>query len=86
MDKYPTTLADYIEDNISRLSQLGNIVERILTLIDQLHALDIFHGYLHTANIVLKPNTGDVRIIDFGESRRISRMDRKDIMYFNQFF
>jgi len=77
----------YIEDNnIVELSQLGDVPNKILDLIDQLHSLDIFHGDLHTSNIVFNPETDDVRLIDFGESRRISQMSKKDISYFNEFF
>jgi serine/threonine protein kinase len=87
MVKYPTNLADYIEENnFHQLSQLNQIPNQIMVLIDQLHLLDIFHGDIHTGNIVLNPETNDVKIVDFGESRRISRMKQSDIKFFNEVF
>jgi tRNA A-37 threonylcarbamoyl transferase component Bud32 len=56
-----------------------------MSFINHLHSLNVYHGDLHTHNIVINPDTGDIRIIDFGESRLINELSDKDIKYFNKF-
>ncbi len=86
MERYPFTLGNYIEKNkFTELSELENLQQYIIKLIDNLHEKNILHGDLHSHNIVLNPDNMDVRIIDFGESRLIDELDDDDIEYFNKF-
>lgn len=61
------TLRDLIET--SRLSELTlrNLLVVILTILGRLHQRGIFHGDLHTENIIIQPD-GLIKIIDLGES------------------
>lgn len=86
MEKYPMTLGEYIESNdIKSLDEILTFKNLIDEQIEKLHSIGIFHGDLHTSNIVLNPETNDVRIIDFGESRFIDDLNADDIDYFNEF-
>jgi tRNA A-37 threonylcarbamoyl transferase component Bud32 len=81
MKKYPLTLQQYIESG-------GNVEKykkKIDSLIHKLHEMNIFHGDLHTENIVLDSDNGDVRLIDFGESIYIDQINEYDINHFNDF-
>lgn len=86
MEKYHFTLGEYIENNkFTKLSEIGELQQIVIKLIDDLHSHNILHGDLHSHNIVLNPDTMDVKIIDFGESRKIDEMNDNDIEYFNNF-
>jgi tRNA A-37 threonylcarbamoyl transferase component Bud32 len=86
MIKYQMTLAQYIEEqNLTHLSQLGGIFDKIKELIEYLHKKNVFHGDLHTHNIVLNMEPIDVRIIDFGESMLLSKISEENISYYNNF-
>ena len=70
---YPTDLGDYIENNdITTVQELNDklgfdIENQISSMIDKIHSLGILHGDLHAKNIVINPQTKDVRIIDFDD-------------------
>ena len=58
-------LGTYIDINkITTLEMLGEITGRIENLINKLHDNGIFHGDLHVNNIVIDPETKEVRLID----------------------
>lgn len=82
--KYPMDLGTYIDINkITTLGMLGDIPERIENLINKLHDNGIFHGDLHVNNIVIDPETKEVRLIDLDsraphpKSRWIKKMKKK---------
>ncbi len=83
--KYPTDLGEYIDKNKIKShdelkEKLGfDISKRIDPMITELHENDILHGDLHTKNIVINPDTKDVRIIDFAYCSSISRMTKRDM-------
>jgi tRNA A-37 threonylcarbamoyl transferase component Bud32 len=86
-ERYETTLEDYIVDNnITKLEQLGIIPTLIYKLIDRIHKLGIVHGDLHTNNIVINTKNNDVRLIDFSESKWVSDMDEACIINYNVLF
>jgi serine/threonine protein kinase len=73
MTKFPTDLGEYIENNniysIDDLNQnLGfDIQNRISNMVDELHRHNILHGDLHERNIVIDPDTKDVKLIDLDD-------------------
>ena len=83
--KYPTDLGDYIDENDIKseeelIDRLGfNITKLIDDMITVIHNIDILHGDLHAKNIVINPDTKDVRIIDFAECSSISSMTQRDM-------
>jgi len=90
MKKYPMTLFEYQEkNNIENEIELDEIPEKINILIDKIHKLGIFHGDLHSNNILIDPSNMEVRIIDFGKSVLIEDLeDNSDyyIKYYNDFW
>ncbi|ARM75792.1 Kae1-associated kinase Bud32 [Acidianus manzaensis] len=62
------TVKDYLCSNKEiNLEKLG---EQIGEIIGKLHKAKIAHGDLTTNNLIIKPNTNDIFIIDFGLSKR----------------
>jgi serine/threonine protein kinase len=94
IEAYPMTLKDYIQENcILDEEELGDIPQKIKTLIEKVHSLGIVHCDVHPGNIVLKPldSSGsnpdyfEVRLIDFELSRWIDSIwldDMEDFMSF----
>ncbi len=81
MRRYPMTLAAYIEANdITSVEQLGDIAAAIDDKIGRLHDLGIVHMDLHTQNIVIDPESGDVRLIDLGMSRWLADLHEGDML------
>jgi PAS domain S-box-containing protein len=62
---YPMPLASFLRLAIDLVDIVGRI-----------HSANIIHKDLNPGNIVLNPNTGVVKIIDFGISTRFSRTDQ----------
>jgi serine/threonine protein kinase len=94
IEAYPMTLKDYIQENcILEEEELGDIPEKIKSLIDKIHSLGIFHCDIHPGNIVLKPidlidsnpNDFEVRLIDFELSRWIETLSIDDMEDFMSF-
>lgn len=86
MHRYPLTLAAYIEQNdITSVEQLGWIAAAIDDKIAALHNLGIVHMDLHTQNIVIDPESGDIRLIDLGMSRWIRDLHEGDMLDCVQF-
>lgn len=50
------------------------MVRQLIFLVDSLHSIDIFHGDLHTQNIMLDSNENPF-FIDFGKSKNMSDMN-----------
>ena len=82
---YPTDLGDFIDENEIRTGEelnerLGfDISKKIDDMILMMHEKDILHGDLHAKNIVLNPETKDVRFIDFVKCKKISTMTKDDM-------
>jgi serine/threonine protein kinase len=62
--KYPMTLEEFRDQG----GDIEEFEDRINKLIKDLHFLGIFHGDLHANNIVIDPDNGLIKIIDFGKS------------------
>lgn len=80
MKLYDYNLSDFVWDN--RLKKLpDSIATKINDTIDKLHSLDIFHGDLHSGNIVINKDGTDIRLIDFDDRYfgHISKLDEKKI-------
>lgn len=89
IEKYTTTLAEYMDtQNISADNLPRSITDQIDSLITTLHGKDILHGDLHAENIIYDKNKigREIRLIDFGESKHISKLNKVDISYYNKFW
>lgn len=78
MEKYPTDLMDYAEEG-------GDIEEfepKIDDLIERLHELGLIHGDLHARNIVVNPETGVVRLIDFEHTQYLDEINYEEVSAF----
>jgi tRNA A-37 threonylcarbamoyl transferase component Bud32 len=64
MEKYPTTLLQYHDAG----GDISPYKKKISELVNRLHDIDILHGDLHGNNIVINPETEEVKLIDFGRS------------------
>jgi len=70
MDKLHETIID-----VCRKDLTYNDVN-LLHVIDNMHSINIFHGDLHSANIMRK-STGEPMIIDFGKSKTMPEGDEE---------
>jgi PAS domain S-box-containing protein len=61
-DFCPMPLSTFLELAIALTDTLG-----------QIHAANVIHKNINPSNIVFNPNTGDIKIIDFGIATRFSR-------------
>ena len=67
------TLKDYFEDDFSdrmNLYKRYNIIKQIVSGLRYAHEHNIYHGDLHTNNIMIEKSSGLVKIVDFGTSFR----------------
>lgn len=81
IEKYPTTLLDYFDND----GDIKQYIPEIKRQIEKMHSLGIIHGDLHGNNIVINPDTNDVRLIDFGKSYYIHEIDDDVIDELNVF-
>lgn len=79
--KYPMTLSGYV-DNGGDLKRFQPHIEK---LINTIHHNKVLHGDLHSDNIVVNPETNEVKIIDYGRSRYFSEVTPSVIQQFNEF-
>lgn len=85
LENYGNTLVMILEDfgaeSLARLFQYRNfeladilgLASKIITIIGYIHAANIMHKDINPSNIVMNPQTGEVKIIDFGISTILSR-------------
>ncbi|WP_254564123.1 AAA family ATPase [Oscillatoria sp. HE19RPO] len=85
LQKYQNTLAMFVEDFGGEslkhwLSERSFTLEEFLHLalaitegLGQIHGANIIHKDINPSNIVFNPNTGQVKIIDFGISTQLTR-------------
>jgi predicted ATPase/serine phosphatase RsbU (regulator of sigma subunit)/tRNA A-37 threonylcarbamoyl transferase component Bud32 len=85
LEKYHNTLVMFIEDfggaslKILRenhqfsLEEFLSIARKVATSLGQIHEAKIIHKDINPANIVIHPETQQVKIIDFGISTRLTR-------------
>lgn len=88
LKKYPHTLESYHEHIINTNTMGENIIQIMKNLekqIEKLHSHDIFHGDLNLCNVLVDPESKDVRLIDFEYSVFISKINQNDIIFFNEF-
>lgn len=67
------SLAAYVQDTELSLLELLPILIQLAGHLGDIHARQIIHKDIKPQNIVLNPNSNEVRFIDFGISTRLSR-------------
>lgn len=67
------SLAQWRGDRCLTLEEFLPIAIQIADCLEQIHAAHIIHKDINPANIVLNPETGQIKIIDFGISTILSR-------------
>ena len=67
------SIADYARSTKIELAEFLVIAIRIADILGNLHAKNIMHKNITPGNIIINPSTGEIRIIDFGISAKLSR-------------
>jgi serine/threonine protein kinase len=85
LEKYQNTLVMFVEDfggeslkiltknKPFSLGEFLSIAIKVATRLGQIHSAQIIHKDINPANIVLHPETQQLKIIDFGISTRLTR-------------
>ncbi len=68
-----TSLKQWLEEHPFNLNKNLEILIKICVILGELHAQNIIHKDINSANIVIHPQTQQVKIIDLGISSRINR-------------
>ncbi len=55
------------------VSQFLSLAIRVVEILGQIHSQNVIHKDLNPSNLLLNPETGELRIIDFGISTQLSR-------------
>lgn len=73
------TLFKFLKDTLQEPSenQLSFIGEKLGNAVSKVHKAGILHGDLHINNVLITKK-GDLKIIDFGEAVRVSKLKNKD--------
>lgn len=66
-------IADYARSTKIDLAEFLVIATKITDILGRLHAKNIMHKNINPENIIINPSTGEIRIIDFGISAKLSR-------------
>jgi len=74
LEKYPKTLSD--------VTGWSNYKKKAVELLNKLHSLEIVHCDIYEHNIVVNPDTNDVKLIDFGLSEWYNDIKGENINYY----
>jgi len=80
IELYPFTLGD-IPINRRKI-----YVDSIKNKLMQLYNMGIFHGDIHEENIVINPDTQQVRLIDFGQSKFLNEITPDFLLRYDMYF
>jgi tRNA A-37 threonylcarbamoyl transferase component Bud32 len=75
---YPETLNDLYQDK-KRKNELIYCLHQVKILLTKLHDNDLLHCDISEENIVYNSSTKDVKLIDFGMSKKISLLNIENI-------
>lgn len=76
MEHFGISIEEYLsifEKKILPLQDFYTLAIKLVNILDQLHEHDIVHKDLVPRNILIDPESGDLRIIDFSNSSELSR-------------
>lgn len=82
-DLYPETLTDLIKN---KNQELPECLQKVHQLLNILHENDVLHGDISEDNICYNAATKDVKIIDYGMSKRISSIKNIDINEYQELY
>lgn len=71
--------------NSMKYFELKPYKQQMLTLIQELHNLGIYHGDIHEDNFVLDPVEDKLYLIDFGLSKWIHNITEKELLEENMY-
>lgn len=83
MNKYETTVGEYLANNDPSREEEEIITRKCKLLVQKLHDKGILHGDLHDDNIVCDEDLEEFRIIDLENATFIQLIDDRYIMYYN---
>jgi PAS domain S-box-containing protein len=67
------SLRSWLSDRIFNLEEFLNIAIQLTSILGEIHQHNIIHKDINPSNILLNPNTGQVKIADFGLATVLSR-------------
>ncbi len=67
------SLSSYLEKNRIPIDEFLSIAIKITDALDSIHSLQIIHKDINPSNIVINPQTGEIKLIDFGISTVLTR-------------
>lgn len=70
-------------DNLDQI--LDYFYTKVDDMIDIIHSRNMIHGDLHSDNVIVDPETGDCKIIDFGRSYFIKELNDDKILKLGEF-
>ncbi|RPI68086.1 MAG: hypothetical protein EHM43_05955, partial [Ignavibacteriae bacterium] len=76
----PLSLRAMIRDGSVTRRKAWYIMRGIVAALDELHGMNIVHGDLHPGNIIVNPETNDVKLIDLGLSFVIGQASQTESM------
>ena len=79
-------LKSFILQNTVSLETKQNICKKVLSALNCLHKKSIAHRDFNVNNILINPNTFDIKIIDFGLSQIISEFENFNVLEGNSKF
>src|SRR3989338_4593133 len=80
IELYPLTLDDI------PINKRKFYVNAIKNKLMELYNLNIFHGDIHEENIVINPETEQVRLIDFGRSKFFNEITPNFLLRYDMYF
>lgn len=82
-EAWPNTISDLLESNHPLVKEYLVKAKDVLT---KLHSTGILHRDISEDNIACNTETGEVRFIDFGMSRKISSIEEVDVEYYQDLY
>ena len=76
MEQFGISLSQYLasfENQVLPLDRFFPIAKRMVTILGHVHDNKIVHKNIAPANILIEPNSGELRLIDFGSASELSR-------------
>jgi serine/threonine protein kinase len=77
------TLFEYIQNYNYNKFTSNKIIHQMKSSMNKIHKTGILHGDINSKNILINPNTLDIKLIDFGNCKLLPNKFNKDDIYFD---